>query len=251
MIHPRPSDVSSFLWEHLEKDMDVLGQTLDQNMDNTVVTVHLILNTCTGFTTGSRGATQDLSSRQGRQQWEKFVCVSAINPVLQDLKKNLSEAQDRIGADDGLAGSPLRILLYKDPHADPPLRLPDTPLLLLDSSTDADSEALLPAGGGGTGTQPPPPAEPLHHQGTHHLQGHIPCVRQLHHLPELAALQSDLLRVFPLTSDSTDKTIAQMLQQIPAGYQKKMLNERVKKFMKVWNCLRAEVANCKHVSIYI
>lgn len=45
----------------------------------------------------------------------------------------------------------------------------------------------------------------------------IHCVRQLHHLPELAALQSDLLRVFPLTSDSAPQTIAQMLQQIPAG----------------------------------
>lgn len=45
----------------------------------------------------------------------------------------------------------------------------------------------------------------------------IHCVRQLHHLPELAALQSDLLRVFPLASHSTPQTIAQRLQQIPAG----------------------------------
>lgn len=42
-------------------------------------------------------------------------------------------------------------------------------------------------------------------------------MRQLHHLPELSALQSDLLRVFPLTSDSAPQTIAQRLQQIPAG----------------------------------
>lgn len=52
MIHPRPHDVFNFLWNHLEKDMGVLGQTLDQNIDNTAVTVHLILNTCTEFTTG-------------------------------------------------------------------------------------------------------------------------------------------------------------------------------------------------------
>lgn len=46
MIHPRPRDVQSFLWGHLEKDLCVLGKALDQNMDNTAVTVHLILNTC-------------------------------------------------------------------------------------------------------------------------------------------------------------------------------------------------------------
>ncbi|KAI4801198.1 hypothetical protein KUCAC02_000123 [Chaenocephalus aceratus] len=245
MIHPRPSDVSNFLWEHLEKDMDVLGQTLDQNMDNTVVTVHLILNTCTGFTTGSRGATQDLSSKQGRQQWEKFVCGSAINPVLQDLKKNLSKAQDRIGADDGLAGSPLRILLFKDPGS----------MLTLPSDCPTHRSSFW--------TLPQTLTVKRFSQLVEEAQGRsplpllslfitkIPCVRQLHHLPELAALQSDLLRVFPLTSDSTDKTIAQMLQQIPAGYQKKMLTERVKKFMKVWNCLGAEVANSAELDVHL
>ncbi|KAK5851292.1 hypothetical protein PBY51_002095 [Eleginops maclovinus] len=233
MIHPRTNNVSNFLWKHLEKDMKLLGQTLDQNMDNTVVTVHLILNTCKG----SHGARQDLSSRQGRQQWEKFVCVSAINPVLKDLKKSLSEAQDIIGADDGLAGSPLRILLFKDPGS--MLSLPS------DCPTHRSSFWTLPQTltvkrfsqlvEEANGCRPLPLLSLFITK--------IPCVRQLHHLPELAALQSDLLRVFPLTSDSTAKTIAQMLQQIPAGYQKKMLNERVNKFMKVWNCLRAEVAN--------
>lgn len=46
MIHPRPHDVRNFLWRHLEKDLRVLGQALDQNTDNTAVTLHLILNTC-------------------------------------------------------------------------------------------------------------------------------------------------------------------------------------------------------------
>lgn len=48
MIHPRPHYVIHFLWAHLEKDVKVLGQTLGQNMDNTAVTVHLILHTSTG-----------------------------------------------------------------------------------------------------------------------------------------------------------------------------------------------------------
>lgn len=46
MIHPRCSSVSSFLWKHLEKDLRVLGDALDQNLDNTAITVHLILRAC-------------------------------------------------------------------------------------------------------------------------------------------------------------------------------------------------------------
>lgn len=53
MIHPRPLDVFDFLWSHLEKDMSVLGGTLNQNLDNTAVTVHLVLNTSTNWTLGA------------------------------------------------------------------------------------------------------------------------------------------------------------------------------------------------------
>ncbi|XP_041671343.1 E3 ubiquitin-protein ligase rnf213-beta isoform X2 [Cheilinus undulatus] len=236
MIHPRPYDVFSFLWSHLETDMLVLGQTLDQNMDNTAVMVHLILNVCAEFTSGSHSAGQDLSSRQGREQWEKLVCQSAVNPVLQSLQKKLSEAQERIGADDGLAGSPLMCLLFGDPGR--MLTLPS------DCPTHRSSFWTLPE----TMTverlsqlvgQPEGNTLPL----LDTFLKKITCTRQLHHLPELAALQSDLLRVAPLMAHSTPQTIAQMLQKIPAGYQRKRLQERVERFIKVWNRLRAEVAN--------
>lgn len=100
----------------------------------------------------------------------------------------------------------------------------------------------------------------------------INCVKQLHHLPELAALQSDLLRIGSLISDCRAQSIAQVLQNIPAGgpaflyqhhmkttlgllgsnldflsspsgCQKKMLVGRVERFIRVWNSLRADVAN--------
>uniref|UniRef100_A0A3B3UG58 RING-type E3 ubiquitin transferase n=1 Tax=Poecilia latipinna TaxID=48699 RepID=A0A3B3UG58_9TELE len=112
MIHIHPLDVFQFLWHHLERDMKVLGKTLDQNSDDTAVMVHLIL---TRLPEASRGARPDLSSRQGRERWEKLVCDSAINPVLQDLQRNLGEAQERIASDDGLSGSPLMTLLFADP----------------------------------------------------------------------------------------------------------------------------------------
>ncbi|XP_058476821.1 E3 ubiquitin-protein ligase rnf213-beta isoform X2 [Solea solea] len=237
MIHSdKPTDVFSFLWKHLEKDMNVLGQTLNQNLDNTAVTVHMVLSVCTEFTEGTRRARPDLSSRQGRQQWEKLVCDSAINPVLQDLQKLVCEAQDRIGADVGLAHSPLMTLLYKDPGN----------MLSLPSDCPTRRSSFW--------TPPEIMTVERFSQLVGEAQGRsslpllvlflkkMNCVRQLRHLPELAALQLDLLRVFPVTP-SHSQSIAHMLQQIPAGHQKKLLLDRVQRFLTVWNSLRAEVSN--------
>ena len=47
MIQPNTRDVLGFLWAHLERDVKTLGRILDQNMDDTAVTVHLILHTFT------------------------------------------------------------------------------------------------------------------------------------------------------------------------------------------------------------
>ncbi|XP_059181122.1 E3 ubiquitin-protein ligase rnf213-beta [Centropristis striata] len=234
LIHPRPRDVLGFLWRHLLQDVRVLGKTLDLNVEDTAVTLHLILHRCTSFNPGSRAVKSDLSSRQARQQWEKQVCAAVISPVLQDLQKNLSEAQERIRADDGLAGSPLIKVLSGDPGT--MLSLPS------DCPTQRSSFWTLP--------------EMMTLERFCQLVGEAPihsslpllnlflqkihCVRQLHHLPELSALQADLLR---LSSHSAAHTITQLLERIPAGPQKKLLQQRVQRFLAVWNSLRAEIAN--------
>ncbi|KAM3838360.1 E3 ubiquitin-protein ligase rnf213-beta-like, partial [Diretmus argenteus] len=236
MIHPSTPDILGFLWNHLERDINMLGQTLDQNLDDTAVTVHLILNTCIEFTAAYRHARPDLSSRNGRQQWEKLVCTSAINPVLMHLRRNLAEAQERISGDDKLAGSPLMKLLYGDPG---PMLSPPSDCPTLHSSFWTLPETITVERFSQLVGQT---------QGCNSLTlltlflKKIHCVRQLHHLPELSALQSDLLRIFPLASHTTPQSIAQMLQQIPAGYQKKTLLERVTRFIDTWNRLRMEVA---------
>lgn len=55
MIHPKVNNVQEFLWRHLEKDMEVLGKTLNLNWDDTAIMVHLILNTFAQLPTGLSG----------------------------------------------------------------------------------------------------------------------------------------------------------------------------------------------------
>ncbi|CAL8240472.1 unnamed protein product [Gadus morhua 'NCC'] len=237
MVHPTPRDVVVFLWDHLERDLGALGRALDLNADDAAVTVHLILAECSAATQGWRGARPDLTSRKGRAEFENRVCVSAIDPVLQNLKGKLDEARQRVSADDSQVGSPLMRLLYADPG----------PLLALPSEGPTQRSAFwsLP--------------ESVTVERFSQLVGEsagrsslgllllflekISCVRQLQHLPELAALQSDLLRIFPLASpDYESQSIAQMLQRFPEGHQHSVVSQRVRRFVDVWNCLRLEMA---------
>ncbi|KAI5103508.1 E3 ubiquitin-protein ligase rnf213-beta [Silurus meridionalis] len=52
IIHPTVDNAREFLWHHLEKDIEVLGKTLNLNCDDTAITVHLILNTSADLPTG-------------------------------------------------------------------------------------------------------------------------------------------------------------------------------------------------------
>uniref|UniRef100_A0A8C1VS82 RING-type E3 ubiquitin transferase n=1 Tax=Cyprinus carpio TaxID=7962 RepID=A0A8C1VS82_CYPCA len=52
MILPNVNDVYEFLWQHLEKDMEVLGKTLDLNSDDSAIIIHLIFSKFLQTTSG-------------------------------------------------------------------------------------------------------------------------------------------------------------------------------------------------------
>ncbi|MBN3307566.1 RN213 ligase, partial [Amia calva] len=237
MISPRVRDVMDFLWKHLEKDMGVLGRALDKNIDDTAITVHLIIHSF--LDNGSRSGNIDssLSTRQARQCWEELVCKTVVNPVIQSLDRALIQAQQQINADDRLSGSPLMKVLYGDPVS----------ILTLPSNSPADCSSFWTCPERVTVERI---TQLLDQSGEHSnttLLGlflkKVRCVRLLHRLPELAALQADLLRMFPHVTDVGSQSIGQLLRQLPSGSQKTTLERRVKVFMEVWNQLRTEIAN--------
>ncbi|XP_056627258.1 E3 ubiquitin-protein ligase rnf213-beta-like isoform X2 [Triplophysa dalaica] len=235
-IQPAVHNVFEFLWQHLEKDMTVLGKTLNLNMDDTAIVVHLILNR---FLETNTVGHQDLSTRRSREEWEVTVCNSIITPVLQDLNRMLNSAQDVIASDNRLSNSPLMKVLKRDPKDI--LQLPSncpthqsafwslSPLLTVESFAQQIHQSQAPL-------------LTLFFNKVH-------CIRQLIHLPTLAALMSDLMKLLPPGSETHTYTIASLLHSISAGYQKKLLSERVDVFMKVWNHLRTEIANDASVGL--
>lgn len=235
MIKPTVNEVNEFLWQHLEKDMEVLGKTLNLNMDDSAVIIHLIF--CRSLLTTS-GAGVVLSSRKSREQWESTMCTTVISPVLQDMNRRLGRAQKLIAADNRLSDSPLMNMLRGDPQKilNLPTNCPThhsafwspSPVLTVESllqQIDQSKAALLTL-----------------------FVNKVHCIRQLIHLPALAALLSDLMKVLPSGSETKTHTIASLLHSIPAGHQKKLL-ERVEIFMKVWNQLRKEITNNASVGL--
>uniref|UniRef100_A0A9J7YJS3 RING-type E3 ubiquitin transferase n=1 Tax=Cyprinus carpio carpio TaxID=630221 RepID=A0A9J7YJS3_CYPCA len=230
MIHPNVNDVYEFLWQHLEKDMEVLGKTLNLNLDDSAIIIHLILSR---FLQTTSGAGVDLSTRKSREQWETTVCKTVISPVLKNFERTLGRAQDLIAADNQLSNSPLMKVLRGDPQK--LLHLPTncpthhsafwspTPVLTVESFSQQINQSQAPL--------------------LTLFINKVHCIRQLIHLPALAALLSDLIKVLPPGSENQTHTIASLLQCIPAGHQRKLLSERVEIFMKVWNKLRMEIIN--------
>ncbi|KAL2078388.1 hypothetical protein ACEWY4_026073 [Coilia grayii] len=233
MITPPVRDVIEFLYNHLEKDMEVLGRTLDLNLDDTVIVIHLILNAAAKDSHQQRA---DLSSRQGREHWEKTVCDAVIDPIIQDLNRKVKQAQEAVSADDRLAGSPLMRLLLSDPQ--PMLHLPS------DCPTHQSSFWNIPESL--SVERLTQVVEQSRNRASVQLLAlflqKVPCVRQLGHVQELLCLQADLLRVFPTETALCTHTISEVLQQMRKGHQKTVLVSRVKTFIKVWNCLRMELA---------
>ncbi|XP_058845777.1 E3 ubiquitin-protein ligase rnf213-beta isoform X2 [Acipenser ruthenus] len=237
MISPAVGNVEQFLWRHIENDMEALGRSLGRNMDDTAVCIHLVIHAFLNSTAGSQRGEGALSSKRARQDWEKLVCDTVITPALQDLERSLRRAQKVISTDDRLSGSPLMKVLYGDP----------TSILDLPTQEATDHSSFWSC-----------PERVTIERFTQILeqdkgQEDSPVLwlflkkervlRLLKHLPDLAALQTDLLRTFPVGTDMGSQTIGQLLQKLPAGYQKEVLRRRVKVFMELWNLLRTEVAS--------
>ncbi|XP_022803330.1 E3 ubiquitin-protein ligase rnf213-alpha-like isoform X2 [Stylophora pistillata] len=108
--------VGQFLWQHLQRDLDVLGRALGCSVDDAALTVHLALQRMI-LLNGGRAAKAHhdmrLQTRRSRRSWEKDFCSKILVPVITRLDERLQNALKLLMEDEKFGRDPLVRQLYE------------------------------------------------------------------------------------------------------------------------------------------
>ncbi|NWW83402.1 RN213 ligase, partial [Climacteris rufus] len=241
MIKPAVHDVARFLQQHIEEDLAQLMRILGKSVDDTVSTLHLVLSSLLQAPQQQPGQwlvwfDAVLSTKQKRNKWEEIVTDTIIDPELKDLDKKLLQLNQRIQEDDRISSNSIVKMVYGDPAA-------------LLSQLPRDSH--------------------IHHSKMWSCRkrisvenlGHVvqqknakdtvPVLwkflqketelRLVKFLPEILALQRDLVRQFQNVAEIKHCSIKEFLREPHSGVMRDLLERRVNVFLSVWNKLRSSL----------
>ncbi|EMP39294.1 hypothetical protein UY3_03467 [Chelonia mydas] len=120
IIKPPVQDPAGFLQLHIEKDLEQLTKTLGKSADETINVVHLIL--CSLLKEPHQHPNQwpvrfdgALSTKEHRHEWERIVANTIIIPELKDLDKILTKLNRQISEDERICSNPVAKIVYGDP----------------------------------------------------------------------------------------------------------------------------------------
>ncbi|XP_072339649.1 E3 ubiquitin-protein ligase rnf213-alpha-like isoform X3 [Scyliorhinus torazame] len=239
MIKPRVQNVSEFLWQHLEIDLDQLGKSLGKNMDDTATCIHLVIDDLLNWPQEHRTAWDDhLSSKQARNAWENQFVEALISRWLKDLDERLSDVGTQMSSDDRIGGSPVVKMLYGDPSD--LLSSPRGDVLNCSSAWKCHHRICVENFTHMVEQKDGQKLTPILWQFLQKAR----YISMLKNLPNLLGLQYELIRTFQSASDVKSKTISQFLQQMASGQQgqKHSFEKRIKIFLQLWNQLRLLLA---------
>uniref|UniRef100_A0A8C7K856 Ring finger protein 213 n=1 Tax=Oncorhynchus kisutch TaxID=8019 RepID=A0A8C7K856_ONCKI len=243
IIKPPVPDPGAFLWAHLLKDMEQVTRSLGKGSDDTVNTVHLVISSLLGpHQPGQWPVPYDnlLSTKEARNGWETTVSNDIITPQLKHLDRRLKEVNAFVRADLRVSSNPVMRLVFGDPR----LFLASLPRESLIHSSAVwscrERVSLLSL---------------THIVEQHNGRDTLPMLwrflqreaelRLVKFLPDILALQRDLVKRFQNVTDLTCHTITDFLHtSLTAWYEK-----RVKIFLTTWNQLRVSLATNGEIKI--
>ncbi|XP_032991850.1 E3 ubiquitin-protein ligase RNF213-like [Lacerta agilis] len=238
IIKPPVQDPVSFLMQHIHKDLEQLMKTLGKSADETTNVIHLIL--CSLLKephqqTGQWRFDSLLSTKQYRNDWEGSVAQNVVLPELKFLDKTLLEVNQQISEDKSMASNLIAKIIYGDP-ADFLSELPSNSTVhcskMWSCRKRISVEHLKHVVQQKDGKETVPILWKF-------LQKEAE-LKLVKFLPEILALQKDLVKRFQNISELEYQTIRDFLNKVSPEF-KNLMKDRVNTFLDVWNKLRSSL----------
>ncbi|XP_026908049.2 E3 ubiquitin-protein ligase RNF213 isoform X1 [Acinonyx jubatus] len=250
IIKPPVRDPRGFLQQHIRQDLEQLTRTLGRSADEAINAVHLVLRSLLGrqrHPSGQRMFNFDarLSSREFRNSWEKAM-QTLILPELehQHLEKALLTVTTQISQDERISSNPVARIVYGDPGAFLP-HLPQKSVVhcskmwacrrrvtveylqhVVEQNSDKDTVPIL----------------------RKFLQKEAE-LRLVKSLPEILALQRDLVKQFQNVSEADYQSIRAFISTHHEDGLKQLLRKRIRIFLSTWNKLRMSLQTSGEIKL--
>ncbi|XP_060108019.1 E3 ubiquitin-protein ligase RNF213-like [Heteronotia binoei] len=237
IIKPQVQDPVGFLLQHIHKDLEQLMNTLGKSTDETTNVAHLIL--CSFFKEARQHPDQwsahfdgQLSKKEHRNNWER-VAKSIIVPELELLDKSLLELNQQISEDERISSNPVVKIIYSDP-ATFLSGLPKNRTVHCSKMWNCRKRISVEYLGhvvqqkGGKDTVP---------ILWKFLQKEAE-LRLVKFLPEILALQKELVKRFQNAVELEYHRISDFLHSLRSDVTRRTMEKQVGTFLSVWNKLR-------------
>ncbi|XP_026862579.2 E3 ubiquitin-protein ligase rnf213-alpha [Electrophorus electricus] len=238
-IKPPVEQPGLFLMAHLLKDMEQLCRALGKGTDDTVCAVHLIICSLTEPQQNREWPVPYdhlLSTKENRNNWEDAVNRD-ITQQLKLLERQLGKVNAFIREDERVSSNPVMKLTFGDPR----LFLQSLPVDSLIHSSAVWSCRERPS--------LPSLSHIVEQNGGHDalpvlwkfLQREAE-LRMVKFLPDILALQKDLVKTFQNVMELPCNTITEFLHSQKAASLIASYEKRIKIFLSTWNQLRVSLA---------
>ncbi|XP_050764641.1 E3 ubiquitin-protein ligase RNF213 [Gymnogyps californianus] len=237
IIKPPVRNSVSFLQQHIREDLAQLTKILGKSVDETINILHLVLSSLLKDSHQHPGQWpvqfDVLSTKEKRNKWEEIVANTIIVPELEDLDKKLLKLNRQIQEDERISSNPIVKIVYGDPVTFLS-QLPKDSHIHHSKMWSCRKRISVENLGHVVQQKNAKDTVPLLWK---FLQKETE-LRLVKFLPEILALQRDLVRRFQNTADVKHCSIREFLNEPLSDVMRDLLQRRVNVFLTVWNKLR-------------
>ncbi|XP_047401153.1 E3 ubiquitin-protein ligase RNF213 isoform X1 [Sciurus carolinensis] len=237
IIKPPVRDPKGFLQQHIQRDLGQLTKMLGKSADETTHVIHLVLRCLLKEQRplpGHRHLTLDaqLSTKEQRNNWEKHV-EALLLPELEHLDKTLLTVSTLISQDERVSSNPVAKIIYGDPASFLP-RLPQRSVVHCSKIWSCRKKVTLEHLQHVVERKNGKETVPLLWQ---FLQKEAE-LRLVKFLPEILALQRDLVKRFQNVPEDKYSSIRSFISSHSSDGLRQLLHNRITVFLSTWNALR-------------